>query len=308
MVPLEAEFGWNRTVISGAVAINIALFGLIGPFAASVMDRWGLRRVILAAVALLAVVRRADDAHAQRVGADAALGRARGHRNRRHVDGARSGRGDAVVRRAARPGDGRAVRGQCHRTAGLPAAARQPRRAARLASGRTRSSPARRRRVRHRAAASCATGRRISACSVRAAATGDRSIGARSHRSPPSRWRCARRAFWMLAGTFFVCGASTNGLIGTHLIAACHDYGISQVHSAQLLAVMGIFDILGTTASGLADGSLLEPPSAVRRTTRCAASRCCSCRTRWRTARAGWDGSRCSTGSTGWPRCRRPCV
>ena len=44
--------------------------------------------------------------------------------------------------------------------------------------------------------------------------------------------------------------ASTNGLIGTHLIAACHDYGISPVRSAQLLAVMGIFDILGTTASG----------------------------------------------------------
>src|SRR5207249_9034543 len=55
MVPLEAEFGWSRAVVSGAVAINIALFGLIGPFAASVMDRWGLRRVILAAAALLAV-------------------------------------------------------------------------------------------------------------------------------------------------------------------------------------------------------------------------------------------------------------
>jgi predicted MFS family arabinose efflux permease len=58
------------------------------------------------------------------------------------------------------------------------------------------------------------------------------------------------RAFWLLAGTFFVCGASTNGLIGTHLIAACHDYGIHEVQSAQLLAMMGIFDILGTTASG----------------------------------------------------------
>jgi sugar phosphate permease len=58
------------------------------------------------------------------------------------------------------------------------------------------------------------------------------------------------RAFWVLAGTFFVCGASTNGLIGTHLIAACHDYGIPQMRSAQLLALMGIFDILGTTASG----------------------------------------------------------
>src|SRR3954466_12964950 len=55
MVPLETEFGWNRAAISAAVAINIALFGLIGPFAASVMQRWGLRRIILAALALLGV-------------------------------------------------------------------------------------------------------------------------------------------------------------------------------------------------------------------------------------------------------------
>ena len=52
LVPLESEFGWSRAVISGAVAINIALFGLIGPFAASVMDRWGLKRVVLCAIAL----------------------------------------------------------------------------------------------------------------------------------------------------------------------------------------------------------------------------------------------------------------
>src|SRR5262245_61524279 len=55
MVSLENEFGWSRAVISSAVAINIALFGLIGPFAASVMDRWGVRRVILGALALLSV-------------------------------------------------------------------------------------------------------------------------------------------------------------------------------------------------------------------------------------------------------------
>jgi predicted MFS family arabinose efflux permease len=58
------------------------------------------------------------------------------------------------------------------------------------------------------------------------------------------------RPFWILGGTFFICGASTNGLLGTHLIAACHDYGIPEVRSAQLLALMGIFDIVGTTASG----------------------------------------------------------
>jgi sugar phosphate permease len=57
-------------------------------------------------------------------------------------------------------------------------------------------------------------------------------------------------AFWVLAGTFFICGASTNGLIGTHLIAACHDYGIPPLRSAQLLAMMGLFDIVGTTGSG----------------------------------------------------------
>src|SRR6185369_14791226 len=55
IVPLEAEFGWSRAAISGAIAINIALFGIIGPFAASAMDRWGLRRLVAAAVAFLAV-------------------------------------------------------------------------------------------------------------------------------------------------------------------------------------------------------------------------------------------------------------
>src|SRR5215208_7994685 len=54
MISLESEFGWSRAVISAAVAVNIALFGLIGPFAASVMDRWGMKRVILCAIALLA--------------------------------------------------------------------------------------------------------------------------------------------------------------------------------------------------------------------------------------------------------------
>ena len=56
--------------------------------------------------------------------------------------------------------------------------------------------------------------------------------------------------FWLLAGTFFVCGASTNGLIGTHLIPACVDHGIPEVRAAGLLAIMGLFDLAGTTASG----------------------------------------------------------
>ena len=58
------------------------------------------------------------------------------------------------------------------------------------------------------------------------------------------------RDFWLLAGTFFICGLSTNGLIGTHLIPACVDAGIPEVRAAGLLAAMGVFDLVGTTLSG----------------------------------------------------------
>jgi Major Facilitator Superfamily len=58
------------------------------------------------------------------------------------------------------------------------------------------------------------------------------------------------RDFWFLAGSFFICGASTNGLIGTHLIPASVEHGIPEVTAAGLLAVIGAFDIVGTTGSG----------------------------------------------------------
>ena len=58
------------------------------------------------------------------------------------------------------------------------------------------------------------------------------------------------RDFWLLAGTYFICGASTNGLIGTHLIPACIDHGFSEVTGAALLATMGVFNFIGTTSSG----------------------------------------------------------
>jgi predicted MFS family arabinose efflux permease len=56
--------------------------------------------------------------------------------------------------------------------------------------------------------------------------------------------------FWILVVTFWVCGWSTNGLIGTHFIPAAHDHGMPPTTSAGLLALIGIFDILGTIASG----------------------------------------------------------
>jgi len=58
------------------------------------------------------------------------------------------------------------------------------------------------------------------------------------------------RVFWILFATFFICGASTNGLIQVHLIPMCLDYGIPQVQAAGLLAAMGVFDFVGTILSG----------------------------------------------------------
>jgi len=58
------------------------------------------------------------------------------------------------------------------------------------------------------------------------------------------------RVFWILFATFFICGASTNGLIQVHLIPMCLDFGIPQVQAASLLAAMGVFDFFGTIVSG----------------------------------------------------------
>ncbi|MGO4735842.1 MFS transporter [Bosea sp. 2KB_26] len=58
------------------------------------------------------------------------------------------------------------------------------------------------------------------------------------------------QTFWVLFGTFFICGASTNGLVQTHFIALCGDYGMAAVAAAGVLAVIGIFDFAGTVGSG----------------------------------------------------------
>ena len=87
--------------------------------------------------------------------------------------------------------------------------------------------------------------------------------GATGSEPPPPRTQgAARRAvtalrdasrtgtFWLLAGAFAICGATTNGLIGTHFIPAAHDHGMPQTTAAGLLALVGAFDIVGTIASG----------------------------------------------------------
>ena len=250
MLPLEAEFGWSRAAISAAVAINIALFGLIGPFAASAMNRWGMRRLILAALALLAVSVALSTRMQHQwqmtllwgicvgIGTGvtsmvlAAVVATRWFVARRGLVLGALSAANATGQLIFLPMLARVVEGQGWRSATLiVASAAVVVFVVVLVFMRDRPQD------------------------IGLLPYGEQSTGAApapAALSPFAALRLAVKspAFWVLAGTFFVCGASTNGLIGTHLIAACHDHGISEIRSAQLLAVMGIFDIVGTTASG----------------------------------------------------------
>ena len=250
MVPLESEFGWSRAVVSGAVAINIALFGLIGPFAASVIDRFGLRRIVLIALALLATsVALSTRMHSRwqltllwgvlvgtGTGATsmvlAAIVATRWFDQRRGLVLGALSAANATGQLVFLPLLASVVETQGWRPATLVVAGAaaavfvlvllfmrdRPESIGLRPYGQTSTQPT-------------STARPLAPIAALRLAT-------------------KSRAFWVLAGTFFICGASTNGLIGTHLIAACHDVGIPVVRSAQLLAMMGIFDIVGTTASG----------------------------------------------------------
>jgi sugar phosphate permease len=251
IVPLEKEFGWNRAIISLAVAINIALFGLIGPFAASVMDRYGLRRIVLMAIALLVfAVALSTRMHTQwqlillwglLVGAGtgvtsmvlAAVVATRWFDERRGLVLGALSAANATGQLVFLPALAKITESSGWRSATLVVAAAGAAIFV-LVLLLMRDSP--------EAIGLLPYGRHA----------GGVPTAPQRPLAPIQALRHAMesRAFWILAGTFFVCGASTNGLIGTHLIAACHDAGIPEMRAAQLLAVMGIFDILGTTASG----------------------------------------------------------
>ncbi len=254
LVPLEQEFGWSRASISAAVAINLVLYGLIGPFAAAVIDRFGVRRTL--AVALIAL----------------AVGVGLTTRMREHwqlvllwgvVVGAGTGftaivLGAILVNRwfAARRGT---VLGALTASTATGQLIFLPMIAA-LATG-----------YGWRAPVLLMAGLALLAAPLVVLSVRDfpRDVGLAPYggtdrdaveavgAANPARAAfeglrdgLRSRPFWLLAGTFFICGASTNGLIGTHLIPACVDHGIPVVAAAGLLAAMGVFDLVGTTASG----------------------------------------------------------
>jgi sugar phosphate permease len=254
IVPLEAEFGWSRATISFAIGVNIFLYGLIGPFAAAVMDRFGLRRTMLGALACIAagvaltplmtrpwqlillwgvIVGTGSGATALVLGATIVT---RWFAARRGlvlgVLTASTATGQLIFLPVlASLGQNYGWRSVSLTVGGVTVALLP------IVALLMRDHP------------------RDLGLSPYGAADKEGNIVAR--RSNPAVTALLAlcdglrsRDFWLLAGSFFICGASTNGLIGTHLIPACLDHGIPQVAGASLLAAMGIFDLVGTTLSG----------------------------------------------------------
>jgi MFS family permease len=253
IVPLQHEFGWNRAVISVAVSINLILFGLTGPFAAALMDRFGIRQVTVGALvtvatgALLTTLMNAPWQLYLLWGVVVGLGTGcmasvlaatvAGRwfvRRRGLVLGALSAAG-ATGQLIFLPALGYMAQNIGWRvvavTVGLAALAVVPIVALFL---RNRPSDLGLRAY----GATEADASPLTTGSPIANAFRGLRLGVRS------------RDFWLLAGSFFICGASTNGLIGTHLIPASIDHGMAEVTAASLLAVIGVFDVVGTLASG----------------------------------------------------------
>lgn len=255
MVALERDFGWDRATISLALSINLALFGLMGPFAAAAMERFGLRRTVLVALGILGaavgasalmqssfqmtllwglIVGCATGATAMTLGATVV---SRWFKERRGLAMGILTASTATGQLVFLPLLASIVESQGWRPVVLTVAAGiavvlvlaflfLPERPAELGLplyGEPADAPLTPREP-HRNPIQMAFSTLARAVKV--------------------------RDFWLLFFSFFVCGASTNGYIGTHFIAMCGDYGLDPVKGASILAAMGVLDLFGTTFSG----------------------------------------------------------
>jgi predicted MFS family arabinose efflux permease len=253
IVPLEKQFGWSTATISAAVAVNIFLYGLLGPFAVAVMERFGLRRTVCGALLLLGVgvgltalmqspwqlmllwgvvVGTGTGMIAMVLGATVA--------NRWFT----SSRGLVLGLLTASSATGQLV--FLPLLASIAAHAGWRAVSLTVAAAALALIPPVALLLRDRPADLGLPP--FGGTVIEPALTGGKNPALRALIA--LRDGAKSRDFWLLAGTFFVCGASTNGLIGTHLIPACYDHGIPEVRAAGLLAMMGIFDFFGTTGSG----------------------------------------------------------
>ncbi|MFF6867462.1 MFS transporter [Streptomyces sp. NPDC012450] len=250
--PLHAELHWSRGTIGFAVSVNLALYGLTAPFAAALMDRFGIRRVVAVALSVIALGSLLTvwmTAAWQLVlywgilvglgSGSMALAFAATVTNRWFV--ARRGLVTGLLTAAGASGQlvflpllswlvERHGWRPASVTVALAALAVVP-----FVWLLLRDHPA----------------------DVRLAPYGGEYV-----EKPAPVTGAARRAvtvllkaartgpFWLLAGSFAICGASTNGLIRTHFVPAAHDHGMPITAAAGLLAVIGVFDVVGTVASG----------------------------------------------------------
>ena len=273
MVPLQNEFGWSTTVLSAAVSINLVLFGLTAPFAAALMERFGIRAVTAVALVLIgagsALTVLVTQSWQILLTWGLLIGLGTGSmalvfaatiantwfaKSRGLVIGILTA-GSAAGQLVFLPFIAALAQDPGWRQASLLIAAgalavvplvlkflkNSPADVGVLPYGATPPAAGRGRRRRNRG-----PGRRT---------------GRRAGRAEPRRNAAVRalqvlkraskvRTFWALVAGFAICGATTNGLIGTHFIPSAHDHGMPETTAAGLLAVVGLFDIIGTIASG----------------------------------------------------------
>ncbi len=254
LLPVHDEFGWPVASIAGALALRLLLYGAVGPFAAAVLLRYGYRATVVTAVLLIGsglllattvsapwmlwatwglVLGLGSGMTAMVLGATVAN---RWFAERRGLVMGLMGASSATGQLAVLPIAAWLAEHWGWRLAAIPAVI-----ACLLGALLTlllgRNDPA----------------------EIGLAPYGQRggpvAPGPRPRNPVRATFAALRMAsgspvFWILAGTFFVCGLSTNGLVQTHFIPLCHDYGLGEVQAASILATMGAFDFIGTIASG----------------------------------------------------------
>ena len=254
IVPLEDAFGWSRDQISLAISINILLYGLTAPFAAALMERFTVRKVVMTALSAVSI------------GAFLTIFMtAPWHLMLLWGVVVGVGTGSMALVFAATIASRWFMQRRGLVTGALTAAA---------ATGQLVFLPALSSIAINHGWKSVSITIAVAAAAVipliwwglneHPSDVGHKPYGAPEGWVEPERLKgnAARNAidalkkgskqkdFWLLFGTFFVCGLTTNGLIGTHFIPAAHDHGMGEVVAASLLALIGIFDVIGTLGSG----------------------------------------------------------
>ncbi|MEV0120800.1 MFS transporter [Streptomyces sp. NPDC050703] len=251
--PLHEEFDWSRGTIGLAVSVNLALYGLTAPFAAALMDRFGIRKVVAAALVVISL------GSGLTVWMDSAW-------QLLLCWGLLVGLGSGSMALAfAATVTNRWFTARRGLVTGILTAA--------SASGQLIFLPVLSWVVEEHDWRPAAVTVALAALAVvpfvwlllrdHPADVGLTPYGADAFvPKPPPVPGAARRTlhvlrdaartgpFWLLAGSFAICGASTNGLVQTHFVPAAHDAHMPVQAAASLLAVIGVFDVVGTIASG----------------------------------------------------------